>query len=199
MIASFDATMLILLFDRDAAAPTDEATGKPVDHCQERLVYLLQTLSKEKGSRLIFPVPALAEFFVRVEPEKAAEYASNVQRLRGSVVAPFDMRAAIESAEMQKAVIAEKGRRVRKGVVESHAKAKFDQQIVAIAKANGAAVIYTDDRGLGNYAKRFDIEPIGVATLPVSPDTRQGVLPFDAPEAAPEGSDTEVEDPRDDG
>lgn len=189
MIASFDATMLILLFDKDASAPIDEATGKPVDHCQERLTFLLQTISKEKGSRLIFPVPALAEFFVRVEPEQAAEYASQVQRLRGSVVAPFDMRAAIEFAEMQKAVISERGRRVPKGFVESRAKAKFDQQIVAIAKANGATVMYTDDAGLGKYAKRFGIEAIGVSALPLSSDARQGVLPFEAPEAAPEASE----------
>ena len=192
MISAFDATMLILLFDSHAAAPADKATGKPVDHCQERLTYLLERTAKEKGSRLIIPTPALAEFFVRVDPPKVSEYISQVQRLRGAVVAPFDVRAAIDFAEMQRSVIFERRRRVPKNEIETRAKAKFDQQIVAIAKSAGAEVIYTDDKNLGTFAKRFKIEPVGIADLPLSPDKRQGVLPLEAPEAAERAGDRET-------
>ena len=176
MISSFDASMLILLFDPHANAPDDPSTGKPVADCQERVGYLIERISKTRGARMVFPVPALAEFFVRVDPNKVAEFVSQIQRLRGGIIAPFDMRAAIDFAEMQRSVIFERRKRVAKGEVEARSKAKFDQQIVAISKAAGAATIYTDDAGLATFARRFDVETIGVAQLPLSPEKRQGVF-----------------------
>lgn len=184
MIASFDATMLILLFDPDAKAPTDPKTGNPVSDCQERIGHLVETIAKTRGARMVFPTPALAEFFVRVNPEKVSEFVSQIQRLRGGEIASFDMRAAIDFAEMQRSVIFERRKRVPKGEVESRAKAKFDQQIVAISKTAGASRIYTDDGGLAAFAARFDIEAIGVAQLPLSLEKRQGVLPLEPPEPA---------------
>lgn len=182
MIASFDATMLILLFDPSAKAPTDPQTGNPVPDCQERIGHLIETIAKTRGARMFFPAPALAEFFVRVEAGSVAEFVSQIQRLRGGEIRAFDTRAAIEFAEMQRAVIFERRRRVPKGELESRAKAKFDQQIVAISKAAGATKIFTDDAGLAAFAARFAIEAIGVAQLPLSPEKRQGVLPLEPPE-----------------
>jgi hypothetical protein len=182
VISCFDASILILLFDAKANAPIDEATGEPVTYCQERLRYLLQQHSKTKGARIIIPTPALGEFLVRTSPETTQEYLGQVQRLRGSKVAPFAERAAIEFADMQRTILGEGRRRPARADVESRAKAKFDQQIVAIARAEGASTIYTDDKGLSNYAKRFGIESIGVASLPLSPESRQGSLPLEPPE-----------------
>ena len=194
MIVAFDATMLILMFDLDAAAPKDKQTGKPVEDCRERLTYLIQTLGKIRGSRIIFPTPAVSEFLIRIEAEKAPEYISNIERLRGAIVASFDKRAALEFAEMQRLVIFERRRKVPKGGIESRAKVKFDQQIVAIAKVEGVSVIYTDDKGLGTFAKRFGIKPIGIGDLPLSPETRQGLLPLEPPEPAPPHPDDEGQD-----
>jgi hypothetical protein len=185
VICALDASMLILLFDPDASAPTDPANGEAVTLCQERLQYLLSTLAKTRGSRIIIPTPALAEFLVRTRPESAPEYVGQLQRLRGCRIAPFAERAAIEFSEMQRTVLHEGRRRPARGEIATRAKAKFDQQIVAIAKTEGAAIIYSDDRGLAAFAKRFDIETIGVAKLPLPPESLQGVLPLDPPEASP--------------
>jgi len=181
VISCFDASALILLFDAKAKAPLDPATGQPVTHSQDRLRYLLNQHAKTKGSRIIIPAPALGEFFVRTVAELTAEYLGALQRLRGCKIAPFAERAAIEFADMQRTLLSEK-RRPAKAEVESRAKAKFDQQIVAIARAELATVIYTEDKGLANYAKRFRIESISVSSLPLSPESRQGSLPLDPPE-----------------
>ena len=182
--------MLILLLDAKARAPVDKTTGKPVTDCQERIRFLVNTHGKTKGSRIIIPTPALAEFLVRCTPESMADYMSYLQRLRAVKVAPFAQKAAIEFADMQRALIPAAGRRIKATELETRSKAKFDQQIVAIARAEGASTIYSDDAGLASYARHANIDTIGVADLPLSPDTAQGSLTLDPPEpVAPSAKD----------
>lgn len=189
MISAFDASMLILLFDAEAGAPIDPATDQPVTHCQDRVRYLLNALAKVKGARIIVPAPALAEFLVRTKPKSAPDYISQIQRIRGCRIAPFAERAAIEFSEMQRVVLREHRRPARREI-ETRAKAKFDQQIVAIAKVEGATTIYSDDHGLGSFARRFEIETIGVGRLPLSPEAKQGDLFLEPPEpTSPTDSD----------
>lgn len=184
MISGFDASILIPLFDPAARVPDDPATGQPITHFQDRLRYLLAQHAKIKGSRIIIPAPALAEFLVRVKPEAAADHIGQLQRIRGCRITPFAEKAAIEFAEMQRAVLREGRRRPSRNEVETRAKAKFDQQIVAIARVESVEVIYTDDEGLAHYARRFGIRATGLAQLPTSPDTRQSVLPLDLPRSS---------------
>jgi len=75
----------------------------------------------------------------------------------------FDSRAAIETAELIAAV------KTNKEQWSTWAKVKFDIQIVAIAKAEGASVIYSDDRDVENYAKRFNIRVVRICDLPAPP------------------------------
>ena len=184
MTIALDANMLILLFDEAVSPPLDPSTGQPLTHCQERIRHFLNVFSKPKGAKIIIPTPALAEFLVKVKPNRAVDYINQIQRIRGCQLAPFTTRACIEFADIQRAALNER-RRSRKDD-ESRAKAKFDQQIVAIAKAEGAASIYSNDDGLGRFAARFSIQRIGVAELPLPPESLQGVLALEPPESEPD-------------
>ena len=182
MTIALDANMLILLFDGQAPAPIDPATGQRVTYCQERLTHFVETQSRPKGARIIIPTPTLGEFLVKADPGKVGDYLSRLQRIRGCTVAPFSIRAAVEFAEMQRVMIGEQPRRKQKAETESRAKAKFDQQIVAIARAEGVGTIYSDDMGLGRFAARFGITRVGVADLALPPKSMQGELALEPPE-----------------
>ena len=188
MIVVLDATMLILLFNERAPAPMDKRTGERVDKSQERIGYLLNQISKSKGSRVIIPAPALGEFLVKIEPNATSEYLGKIGRIRGCFVRPFAERAVIEFAEMQRAIMGDSRRRARRDG-EIRAKAKFDQQIVAIAKTEGATTIYSDDEGLASYAKRFGLDTIRLADMPLPPTEAQAKLDLRPPDTREEGTD----------
>lgn len=64
-----------------------------------------------------------------------------------------------------------------RGWATTGAKAKFDDQIVAIAAVEGATAIYSDDEDIAKLAQgRFQV--INIATIPLPPKTAQGNLPF---------------------
>ena len=73
------------------------------------------------------------------------------------------------------------------------AKVKYDRQIIAIARVAQASAIYSDDKGIQALAKAADIQVIGLADLPLPPETAQGELPLAPPPApvqeAPEGTE----------
>ncbi len=53
------------------------------------------------------------------------------------------------------------------------AKIKFDRQIVAIARANGAAAIYTNDANLTRFASKQHIDTVALWDLTLPPEDRQ--------------------------
>ncbi len=59
------------------------------------------------------------------------------------------------------------------------AKVKFDRQIVAIAKVEGANVIYSDDRNVQTFAAGVGISVVKVADLPLPPEDPQAPLPLE--------------------
>ncbi len=183
MIAAFDTSLLIFLFDEKARAPTDPETGLPVEDCQPRVKHLIDTIAKAKGS-IIIPTPSLGELLVRSTPLAASAIISTLQRLRGVKIAPFSIRAAIEFAVLQRLALSE-GKRPKQGELQQRARPKFDHQIVAIARAEGATIIYSDDEGLGRFAKRVGITTIGLRALPLPPVDAQAQLPLMPPEPIP--------------
>ena len=54
----------------------------------------------------------------------------------------------------------------RQTAAETWAKVSFDRQIVAIAKVNGAHTIYSDDRGVKNFASEHKIKVVRTWELP---------------------------------
>lgn len=169
MTAAFDASVLIYIFDDRAKPPLDPTTGQPVTLCKERVDYLLETLQRD-GVTIVVPTPALAEVLVRAQ-EGAPERLRIMSTSRHFRIASFDERAAIEFAAIQAARDGSK----KSGVPRS--KAKFDDQIVAIAAVAGAAIIYSDDPDIKRLAAgRMEVK--GIAELPLPAHAIQQTLPL---------------------
>lgn len=144
----FDTSVLTLAFDPSARPPTDPDTGGALSEPQARIDYLIQTLSRSK-ERVMIPTPVLSEYLVRAGADKDKRL-DEFTNSKAFLVAPFDMRAAVECAAIEDA-----GPRRNRGLTdnETKAKVKFDRQIIAIAIVRGAGTIYTGDRDLAAKAR----------------------------------------------
>lgn len=172
MIVAFDTSVLVYFFDEQANAPIDAATGAPVSDCKDRLDFLIATLQRDKA-KIVIPTPALGELLVKAQ-QAAPEWLAILHKSRHFRIAGFDQRAAIEFAATQASRIASG----QKNEGASRAKAKFDDQIVAISAVEGVMVIYSDDPHIKKLAgSRFQV--IGVADLPLPPQADQFSLPLD--------------------
>ena len=172
MIVEFDASILIYVIDDEANPPIDPATGMPVDQCQERVTHLLESL-QQQSAKIVIPTPALAEVLVR-GARGGPEFLRILSSSKHFRIAPFDQRAAVEFAACQAERIAANAR----ASAATRTKAKFDDQIVAIAAVEGATAIYSDDEDIAKLAKgRFEV--IKIAAIPLRPESAQGKLPFE--------------------
>ncbi|BBU62031.1 hypothetical protein MSC49_19660 [Methylosinus sp. C49] len=172
MIVAFDTNILVYFFDEQAKAPIDSTTGAPVSNCKDRLDFLIATLQRDKA-KIVIPTPALGELLVKGR-EAAPEWLTILHKSRYFRIAGFDERAAIEFAATQAQRVASG----QKNEGATRAKAKFDDQIVAIAAVAGATVIYSDDPHIKKMAGgRFEV--IGIADLPLPPSEAQSRFEFD--------------------
>lgn len=159
----FDATMLLFLLWRDAPAPIDHSTGKPIDGAAERVDHLIKRLEKDK-TKIIIPTPALSEILVRVG-NTAPDYVEKIERSSVFRVASFDTRAAIEVALMTRSAL-QAGDKTDGGE-GPWAKIKYDRQIIAITKAEGASIIYSDDKNVAKFGRAAGLTVIGLAACPL--------------------------------
>jgi predicted nucleic acid-binding protein len=157
MIVVFDASVLIYIIDENAPAPKDAATGLPVPQCKERVEHLIDELQKD-GAKIVIPTPALGEVLVRATD--APKLLSQLTSSKHFKVAAFEEKAAVEFSLMQRT-------RTTKPT-SSRTKAKFDDQIVAIARVERATVIYSDDADIAKLAGP-SVTVIGMASLPMPP------------------------------
>lgn len=173
MIVAFDASILIYVIDEQAKPPIDPATGKPVDRCHERVTHLLESL-QQQNAKIVIPTPALAEVLVRAA-KGGPEFLRILSSSKHFRIAPFDERSAVEFAARQ----AERIAASQRAPAATRPKAKFDDQIVAIAAVESATTIYSDDDDIAKLAEgRFAV--IQIAAIPLPPEAAQGKLPFDA-------------------
>lgn len=143
----------------------------------EKSMYLLERLDKVKG-KLIIPTPALAEFLVFADD--AAIAIMDTLAKRSSVeVSSFDTAAAFEAANMDAAAIGRKNK--RDGRQEPWQKIKVDRQNVAVARAKGAAMIISDDKGVRDAATRVGIRSSDIDDLALPDHARQAKLPIAEP------------------
>lgn len=170
----FDTSTIVLALDPQARPPTHPDTGVPVERCKERVEYLLARLSKAR-TMILIPTPVLTEYLVKAGPNKQAM----IERFTNSKnfeIGPFDVRAAIETAELLgdpdllKKELDEK---------TTKAKLKFDRQILAIAKTRGASPIYTDDVPLANLARSNGVAAVMTWEIPLPPADPQ--IPMSLP------------------
>lgn len=174
MIVAFDATVLVYLLDDKARPPIDLQTGKPVPYCAERVKALIEELQHDKA-KIVVPTPSLAEVLVKAQ-QAAPTWLAVLNASKHFRVAPFDERAAVEFAAMQA------NKQAGRFAGQSRQKAKFDDQIVAIAAIEGAEVIYSDDVDIKKLAgDRFKV--LGIADLPLPEQQAQGSLFASSPYA----------------
>lgn len=163
----FDATTLLFVLSANVAAPLDSKTGKPLNRAKERVDFLLAELEKRR-TKIIVPTPALAEILVRA----AAAGPGYLQKLTTSAhfkIVAFEERAAVEVSVMTAQELKE-GIKRAPGV--TFAKLKYDRQIVAIARVEGAAAIYSDDEDMKTLAARAGIPIVRLEHLPLPPEEK---------------------------
>ena len=176
MTVAFDATILLPLLNPNIPGPLDSTTGKPLESCRERIDQLIELLEKRR-EKIIIPTPALSEVLVHSE-KAAAQYLSTLRAVGAFKIEGFDERAAFEAAIMIRELLKPLGKKRRKKMAVTWAKAKFDRQIVAIAKVNGATTLYSDDKDLRVFAQQVGLMVVGLAELPLPPKESQQFLPF---------------------
>jgi predicted nuclease of predicted toxin-antitoxin system len=163
-----DATTLTLFLDPGAPIPDDPETGQRPERTKDRLDLLIETLETERA-KLLIPTPALSEVLVKAGDAGPAF----LDVINASMVfksADFDQRAAVEAAAINIALEKKFGTKAFSG---SKVKTKFDVQIVAIAKVNGADVIYSEDSDIRKLASEIGIKTVSVADLPLPPGVQQ--------------------------
>lgn len=169
-----DNTFLSLLLHPKAKAPRDPVTRSAITRLDDRIELLIDTWEQDSETILIpAPAPVLSEFLILAD-KAGPQYLTDIDGNRLFTVASFDQKAAVELAVMNLALMRGKTRR---GTAQgTWAKINFDRQIVAIAKANNANTIYSDDTGLENFAKQHSISVVKTWELPL-PVAKQIELP----------------------
>lgn len=175
----FDTSVLLLVLDPKAKSPTDPDTGLPVEKAAERIDHLIDILVADK-QKVIVPTPVLSEVLVHAG-SAFQRYLEILNKQSVFRVAPFDQRAAIEAAIAMKDAMQRGGHRVDAANQDaSKTKVKFDRQIVAIAKVEGAHTVFSDDEDVHRYASRSNLIVYRTLDLDLPPEDPQHSLPFDS-------------------
>jgi len=173
----FDSSVLLLVLDPNAKAPNDPDTGKPLERAAERIEYLIENLTADK-ERIIIPTPVLSEVLVHAS-DALQPYLDTLNGHAAFRIAPFDQKAAIEVALAMSDAIRRGGHRVDTTNPDTtKTKIKFDRQIVAIAKAEGAHAVYSDDADVHSYAAQAGLKAYRTADLDLPPVDPQQSLDF---------------------
>lgn len=141
------------------------------DDSRARLDGLLDTLGKSR-TKILIPTPVWTEFLCK-SGKATNEYRKIIEGSKTFRIVPFGERAAIECASMIEAALTA-GDKKHQG--KDWAKAKFDWQIVAIAKVEGAHTIYASDRGVRAKALRAGIAALDIGDLAIPESARQHKL-----------------------
>ena len=157
MVVAFDNTFLNALFNVKAGL-------KPY---QRHVRNLVNQIEEGEGT-IIIPMPVWAELLVglrvNVNPQNYKNVVKEISESPYFQIVPFDKKSAellIEATYVAHSAGDKKG-----GVEDGWQKVKFDRQIVAIAKAHGVEILYTNDRSQANFAKHeFGLEVKNLESL----------------------------------
>jgi predicted nucleic acid-binding protein len=173
----FDTSILLLLIEPTAKPPLNPSTGKPVENAPARITHLVSVLS-EAREKIIVPTPVLSELLIHA----GAAMEQYLHTLNGQAsfrIANFDQKAAIEAAIAMSDAIRRGGIRVDATDPQAtRGKVKFDRQIVAIAKAEGATAVYSDDGDVVKYAQQAGLKAYRTADLDLPPEDPQTHMDF---------------------
>jgi hypothetical protein len=165
MIA-FDTTYLPLLLGHPDPTPPTDPDGNPIDDLQGRIGLLVEGI-EDSGETILIPQPAFSEFLVRADKE-GPKYTRMITRNPLYKFGDFELKASIELADMRRKELKEMSKSAlrRETPAETKAKVSFDRQIIAIAKANRAHTIYSNDKGVRNCAERYGVQAVPMWRLP---------------------------------
>ncbi len=164
-MVAIDNTTLALLLHPKAKPPNHPQTKLPLQRCKERIEQLILDLDAD-NERVVIPTPVLSEFLILAGKE-GPEYLEKIQDARTLLVCPFDERAAVELASME---LADRGKGGKKAGSEApYQKVKFDRQIVAVARVNGAHTIYSDDEDVRKFAVKAGMKVVSTWELAIPP------------------------------
>ena len=180
-MAVTDAQLLIFLLDKKRDVLLNNETGQHLTAVQERIEFLIARLQQAR-EKLVIPTPVLSEVLVRADDARE-EYLAIMTRRSVFKVAPFDIRAAVELAEINRLALASGGK--KQGSDEPYQKIKLDRQIISIAKALGETTIYSGDKNLAKFAEIAGLQVILIEDLPLPEPEPQHRLDFEAPEPQP--------------
>jgi hypothetical protein len=164
MLVLFDTTFLVPLLD-----PQVKGTGE----IDARISHLVATLDKQKA-KIIVPTPALSEVLIGAG-DAAPTYLEILSKHSRFRIAPFGERAAVEAAARHREAI---DRGDKKEGSSNWAKVKFDRQIVAIARVEGAERIYSNDDDIKHLGARDGIEVIMLDDLELPPTSTPDLFDF---------------------
>jgi hypothetical protein len=172
-MVAFDATVLCIVLHEHAGIPNDFRTGQPIEHAAERIDALIDELTKD-GEQIVVPTPALCEALVFAGLD-APLYVEEMESKSCFKIVPFDKRAAIEIAIRTRAAI-DLGDK-KEEVQSPWQKVKYDRQIVAIARVEGASAIYSTDEHIHKHAQLWGVPVLSISDLPARPQKQQ-ILPI---------------------
>jgi predicted nucleic acid-binding protein len=156
--------MAIVVFDASFLIPLLDPQVKGVD-MDARLLHLITVLDKQRDA-IIVPTPAWSETLIGAG-DAAPKYLEILNRAARLRVAPFGSRAAVEAAARHREALRAGDKKEGSG---SWAKVKFDRQIVAIAKVEGAERIYSNDDDIRRFGKADGLQVIRLEDLDNPPD-----------------------------
>lgn len=134
-----------------------------------RMQGLFQILRAKKES-IGIPAQVWAEFLDQAgEGELSAT--QNIFKTTAFRLLPYDLKAVMETVEVVKA--GRSARKTSKGEKRPRQSVKVDWQIIAIAKANGARLLITNDVDMLAEAKRSGVLCARICDLPIPDHLRQ--------------------------
>lgn len=130
---------------------------------------------KRKREPVGIPAQVLAEFLEGAKPEEVA-MSFNLLKTTAFKVLPYDMRSAVETVEVAKS--GHTARKAQKGQKRERQAVKVDWQIIAVAKANNARLLVTNDTDMLNEANRCGLACMTIADFTIPDELRQHPMPF---------------------
>lgn len=156
--------MAVVVFDTSFLVPLLDPRIKGIGEIDAKLTHLIETLDKQKDV-IIVPTPALSDVLIGAG-DAAPQYLEILSKTPRFRVASFGPRAAVEASERHRQAVRNND---KKEGAASWAKVKFDRQIIAIAKVEGAERIYSNDIDIFRFGKAEGLEVIRLQDLPDPP------------------------------
>ena len=174
-----DTSILLLVLDPNTKPPLDPDTGEPLVRAGERVEYLIDSLNNDQ-QKIIIPTPVLSEVLVYAGTamQKYLQILNSQAVFR---IAPCDQKAAIEAALAHRDALDRGHLRIDTANPDAtKTKIKFDRQIVAIAKSEGAELVYSDDDDVIGYAERAGLKAYRTRDLEPPPEDPQTAMDFNS-------------------